>query len=129
LKPFDLYRHFHGFCEMLDNTDLTIETRMDLGKEWLRSLPAAMLCAPYELSRNLIEAAMKGRLEEKEKNGRARTETTTKASERSLDAPIPPKTGAEPLREDATDGRGKTAVENLDRPKVSKAQRKTTRKT
>lgn len=126
MKPFDLYQHFHNFCEMLDNKDLSIETRMALGKEWVRSLPAPMLCAPYELSRTLVEDAMVGRLKDKESEyGRGTSEASQEAKDLPGPLPVQQQAGArpEPVRQDARDGRGKVVVEDLDRPKVPKAKR------
>lgn len=126
MKPFDLYQHFHKFCEMLDNEQLSIDTRLGLGREWLRSLPASMMCIPYELSRDLVFKEMKGRLDAKEnKYGRGNTKAseTAQVVSRPIQAQQPTETGAEPVRQDATDGGGKATVEDLDRPKVPKAKR------
>jgi len=131
VKPFDLYQHFHNFCEMLENNNISIEARLQLGREWLGSLPASILCVPYELSRDVVFAAMKGRLQDEEiKNGRGQGKAPVKAKELQGQVQTPSETppGPEPLREDAGDGGGKTAVEDLDRPKASKAERKGARK-
>jgi len=103
---------------------------MGLGKEWLRALPAAMLCVPYELSRDLIHTAMQGRLRDKEQEhgrGQGKASEHPQASGGQVEASGQTRTGAEPLREDARDRGGKAAVEDLDRPKIPKAQRKGTR--
>jgi hypothetical protein len=114
---------------MLDNEDLTLETRMALGKEWAQSLPAAMLCVPYELSRDLIQEAMQGRLEAKENDGKhyrkAQEETTV---QREVSTPEPASPGPEPVRETPGNGGGKAAVETVDRPQTPKAKRQGSRK-
>lgn len=127
MKPFDLYQHFHCFCEMLENDKITIEARLEFGKEWLRSLPASMLCVPYELSQDIIAKAMRGRLDDKEKKyggvQRKASAETSQTSGGQVEVPSKTETRAEPVRQDATDGGGKTAVEDMDRPKVPKAKR------
>lgn len=126
MKPFDLYQHFHNFCEMLDNEALELKTRLDMGRDWIRSLPAPMLCAPYELSRTLIEEAMKGRLQEKCKEYGQRIRETSEEAEDGkgqVEVSVKAEPRPKPLRANAGDGRGKTSVEDLDRPKVSKTKR------
>ncbi len=132
MKPFDLYQHFHNFCEMLENSKLPIEARLQLGREWLQALPAPMLCVPYELSRDVVYAAMKGRLiDEEMKNGRGQPKAAVKEKypQGQTQEHGSPGTGEEPVREDARDGGGKTPLEDLDGSQVHKTKRQGTRKT
>ena len=132
MKPYDLYQHFHSFCEMLENDKISIEARMQLGREWLQALPAPMLCVPYELSRDVVFQAMRGRLQEQEiKHGRGVPKAAVKEKDPQRQEPEqePPRAGSEPIRQDAGDGRGKVAVEDLDGPKVSKTKRQGAGKT
>ena len=131
MKPFDLYQHFHKFCEMLDNDALTLKMRIDMGKDWVKSLPAPMLCVPYELSRSLIQEAMEGRLQEKCKEyGRQDRETEEETKlQREIPAQQQAQPRAEPVRETPRNGGGKAVMEAVDRPKTPKAKRQGPRKT
>lgn len=131
MKPFDLYQHFYKFCEMLENDKLTIEARLDMGKEWLRSLPASMICVPYELSQSIVAKAMAGRLQEEEiKHGRGQGKAAVKEKEHKGEVPRESTEGPveEPVHSDAGNRGGETSVEDLDGPKVPKAKRQGTRK-
>ena len=82
MKPYELYRTWSQFEDMMGKPTLSDEEKLKFGGEWVRSLPPKQLCVSSQLSYDVVEEAMKGRLNDlKEQiNGRSTEakETTSK---------------------------------------------------
>lgn len=78
MKPIELYKLWVDFESMVVNTTLTDENKLKIGGEWLRALPPKQLCVSSTLSYEIVEEAMKGRLNDLKENINGRTATTKK---------------------------------------------------
>lgn len=68
MKAYELYAIWTQFEAMMENPTLSEENKMQMGGEWLRSLPPELLCASATLSHRIVSEAMRGRLNDL-KNG------------------------------------------------------------
>lgn len=82
MKPVELFQQWTQFEAMIESKSLSLENKIAIGGEWLRALPPKQLCVSSQLSYDVVEEAMKGRLNDlKEQiNGRSTEakETTSK---------------------------------------------------
>lgn len=78
MKAYELYAIWTQFEAMMENPTLSEENKMQMGAEWLRSLPPELLCASATLSHRIVSEAMRGRLNDL-KNG-TRTDTPKETS-------------------------------------------------
>ena len=79
MKAYELYAIWTQFEAMMENPTLSEESKLQMGGEWIRSLPPELLCASATLSHRIVSEAMRGRLNDL-KNG-TRTETPKEASD------------------------------------------------
>lgn len=69
MKAHELYHLWSGFEAMMESS-LADEKKLQMGAEWLRSLPPEQLCVSAQLSYRIVKEAMLGRLNDlKEKHG------------------------------------------------------------
>jgi hypothetical protein len=78
MKPIELYKLWVDFESMVVNTTLTDENKLKIGAEWLRALPPKQLCVSSTLSYEIVEEAMRGRLNDLKEKINGRTATTKK---------------------------------------------------
>lgn len=79
MKAFELYSVWTQFESMMESPSLTDENKLQMGVEWVRSLPPEQLCVTSSLSYRIVKEAMQGRLNDL-KNG-----TRTKTPEETCD--------------------------------------------
>lgn len=103
MKPIELYQVWTQFESMIANPTLTDENKLKIGAEWLRALPPKQLCVSSTLSYEIVEEAMKGRLNDLKEKINGRTATTKK--EEKGQEPAQSKDGSrkKPVRKNATD--------------------------
>lgn len=122
MKPQELYQQWSQFEAMIESKSLSNADKVKLGEEWVKALPPKLLCTSSQLSYEVVHNSMTGRLKDiKELENGSTTPAKKEKTERDEKVDNGPR--EEPIREDATDGRGKNSVENLDRPKKSKPKR------
>ena len=78
MKPYELYRTWSQFEDMMGKTTMSEEDKLKFGAEWIRSLPPKQLCVSSQLSYEIVEIAMKGRLNDLKEKIDGRTITTKK---------------------------------------------------
>lgn len=62
MKPIELFQLWTQFEAMIDSKSLSLENKVAIGGEWLRALPPKQLCVSSQLSYEVVEEAMRGRL-------------------------------------------------------------------
>lgn len=78
MKPYELYRTWSQFEDMMGKPTLSDEEKLKFGGEWVRSLPPKQLCVSSQLSYEIVENAMRGRLNDLKEKIDGRTATTKK---------------------------------------------------
>jgi hypothetical protein len=69
MKAYELYHIWSQFENMMASA-LSDEQKLQMGHEWVRSLPPEQLCPSATLSHRIVKEAMLGRLTDiKEKHG------------------------------------------------------------
>lgn len=123
MKPYELYRTWSQFEDMMGKTTMSDEDKLKFGGEWVRSLPPKQLCVSSQLSYEIVEAAMRGRLNDLKEKIDGRTITTKK--EEKGQEPTQSGNGSEqePVHKNATNRRGKNSLEDMDGQKVPKPKR------
>lgn len=103
MKPIELYQQWSQFEMMMANPSLSDESKLKMGAEWLRALPPKQLCVSSTLSYEVVEEAIKGRLNDLKEKINGRTATTKK--EEKGQEPAQSKDGSrkKSVRKDATD--------------------------
>lgn len=114
MKPSELYHTWSQFEAMMENPTLSDEKKIAIGGEWVRSLPPKLLCASSQLSYEIVFQAMNGRLNDLKEKQNGSPTTTPKEEKGQESRQVKATTRAEPVRKDATNRRGKKAVEDLD---------------
>lgn len=103
MNSLELYQAWEVFNRMMDDPAFDTEVKRGMGVGMIRDLPPLMLCATNKLSREAVEAAMKGRLMELENNGRSTSKeeepTPTSSPEAAPEGDKRPR--KKPLRKDA----------------------------
>lgn len=91
MKPYELYKQWSDFEAMLASTSMSCEDKLQMGWEWVRSLPPAQLCTSSTLSRVAVGNAMEGRLRElkEEINGSTIGKTKEAESKKAGKEPAP----------------------------------------
>lgn len=62
MKPIELFQLWTQFEAMVACESLSLENKVAIGGEWIRSLPPKQLCVSSQLSYDVVEEAMRGRL-------------------------------------------------------------------
>lgn len=62
MKPYELFKQWSQFEAMLASPTMSDEDKLQMGWEWVRSLPPPQLCTSSTLSRVAVGTAMEGRL-------------------------------------------------------------------
>lgn len=114
MKPSELFNTWSQFEAMVENPTLSDEKKIAIGGEWLRSLPPKLLCVSSQLSYDIVFEAMTGRLNDLKEKINGSSITTTKKEKGQEPTQLQTKPRAKPVRSDATNRRGKNAVEDLD---------------
>lgn len=114
MKPSELYHTWSQFEAMMANPTLSDDKKIAIGGEWLRSLPPKLLCVSSQLSYDIVFDAMNGRLNDLKEKQNGSPTTTPKEEKGQEPRQVKTATRAEPVRKDATNRRGKKAVEDLD---------------
>lgn len=78
MKPIELYQLWTQFESMIANATLSDENKLKIGGEWVRALPPKQLCVSSTLSYEIVEEAMRGRLNDLKEKINGRTATTKK---------------------------------------------------
>jgi hypothetical protein len=69
MKAYELYDIWSKFEAMMESS-LPDDKKLQMGAEWVRSLPPEQLCPSATLSHRIVKEAMQGRLTDlKEKHG------------------------------------------------------------
>jgi hypothetical protein len=69
MKAHELYTIWSQFEQMMESS-LADDKKLQMGAEWVRSLPPEQLCVSAQLSYRIVKEAMQGRLTDlKEKHG------------------------------------------------------------
>lgn len=69
MKAHELYHLWSGFEAMMESS-LADEKKLQMGAEWIRSLPPEQLCVSAQLSYRIVKEQMQGRLNDlKEQHG------------------------------------------------------------
>lgn len=106
MKAFELYNVWESFNRMIEDPTFSAQMKLEMGVEWINSLPPSMLCTVSKSSREAIELAMKGRLTDiGNKNGRnsSKEEKELPASSQEGHEQGKARSGKKPVRKDAKD--------------------------
>lgn len=114
MKPIELYQVWTQFEAMIANPTLSDENKLKIGGEWVRALPPKQLCVSSQLSYEIVEEAMRGRLNDLKERVNGSTKPTPK--EEKGQEPTQGNNGSseKSIRKNATNRRGKSTMEDLD---------------
>lgn len=103
MKPSELYSLWVQFEAMISNPTLSEEKKLSIGGEWVRALPPKQLCVSSQLSYEIVEEAMRGRLNDLKEIINGRTATTKKEEKGQEPRQGTNKSRKQSVHKDATD--------------------------
>ena len=110
MNSFEIYRLWTVFSQMVEDSSLSVDAKIRVGREMLSSLPPELLCTSSKSSREVVSESIKGRLSDLEDEYRRTRLRTAPALQGQTTASLLPGASAVASSQDSQERHGEAGV-------------------